>query len=71
MKTVYAVLWIGWIAYFLAVEFTAIGTGHDQYTLSDFVWRAEEVSTSWTALRFFVIAGCVWLLLHLGFHLFT
>lgn len=70
MKTAYAVLWIVWIVMFLAIEFTAIGTGQSRYTLSDFVWRAEEISRAWTAVRFFVICFCTWLLLHLGFGLF-
>jgi hypothetical protein len=67
MKTVYAVLWIGWIAYFLAAEFTAIGTGHDELTLSDFVWRLEEVNSAWTALRYFVAVFCLWLFFHMAF----
>ena len=65
MKTVYAVLWIGWIVAFAAIEFTAIGTGHNQYTLSDFIWRAEQINRAWTALRFFICAGCVFLFGHL------
>lgn len=71
MRTTYAVLWILWIAGFLAIEFTAIGTGHHEYTLSDFVWRAEQINAGWTALRYFVIAFGVWLVLHMGFHLFA
>lgn len=67
MKTTFALLWIGWIVAFLAIEFTAIGTGHRQFTLSDFIWRAEEVNRAWTVLRFFIAAFCVWLLLHLVF----
>jgi hypothetical protein len=71
VKTVYALLWIGWVAAFLAIEFSAIGTGHSQYTLSDFIWRLEEVNRAWTALRFFVAAFCAWLFLHMVFRLFT
>ena len=70
MKTAYALLWTGWILAFLAIELTAIFTGHSQYTLSDFVWRLEEVNRAWTFLRYFVAAFCVWLTLHLVFHLF-
>ena len=66
MKTIYGALWLGWVAYFLAVEFTAIGTGHDNYTLSDFVWRLEEINRTWTALRFALAAFCLWLLLHIS-----
>lgn len=67
MKTAYAALWTGWLAAFLAIELTAIGTGRQQYTLSDFVWRLEEVSRAWTFLRFFICAFCVWLTLHMAF----
>lgn len=69
-QTVYAALWITWIVAFLAIEFSAIGTHHTQYTLSDFVWRAEEVNKAWTALRFGIVVFCAWLFLHLGFGLF-
>lgn len=67
MRTLYAVLWIGWIAAFLGIELTAIFTGHSQYTLSDFVWRLEQVSRAWTFLRFFIVAFCIWLTLHMAF----
>ena len=67
MKTVYAALWIGWIFSFLAIELSAIWSGHDQYTLSFFVWRLEEVNRAWTFLRFFVAAFCLWLTLHMAF----
>lgn len=67
MKTVYAALWIGWIAWFLAVEFTALGTGHPQWTLSEYVWRVEEINRGWTFLRYLVAAFCLWLALHMTF----
>jgi hypothetical protein len=70
VKTTYAALWIGWIAAFLAIELSALFTGHARYTLSDFVWRLEEVNRAWTFLRFFVAAFCLWLTLHLTFGLF-
>lgn len=71
MKTAYALLWIGWIVSFLAIELTALFTGHTQYTLSDFVWRAEEVNRAWTFLRFFIAAFCIWLTLHMVFGWFA
>lgn len=62
---VYAALWIAWAAAFFAIELTALFTGRAQFTLSDFLWRAEEVSQAWTFLRFFIAAACVWLFFHL------
>ena len=70
MAKVYALLWIVWIAAFLCIEMSAIWTGHDQYTLSDFVWRAERINTSWTFLRYFICAFCVWLTAHMAFGAF-
>ena len=66
-QTLYAALWIAWIAAFAVIEFSAILTGHDQWTLSDFVWRAEHISRAWTVLRFFIAAFCVWLFFHMAF----
>lgn len=67
MKTAYALLWIGWVAAFLAIELTALFTGHPQFTLSEFVWRLEQVNGAWTILRFFIMAFCIWLTLHMAF----
>lgn len=66
----YPVLWIGWIAAFLAIELSALFSGHPQYTLSDYVWRLEEINSAWTFLRFFIAAFCIWLALHMVFGLF-
>ena len=67
LSTVYALLWIAWIIAFLAIELTAIFTAHDQYTLSDFVWRLEEINRAWTFLRLVVAFFCAWLFLHMVF----
>lgn len=64
---VYAALWIGFVLWFLAVEFTAIGTGNSKYTLSDFIWNLEQINRGWTFLRFLVCAFCVWLFFHMAF----
>ena len=69
-SAVYAVLWIGWVAGFLAIELTAIFTGHSRFTLSAFVWRLEEINRAWTFLRYFVAVFCAWLFLHMVFGLF-
>ena len=71
MKTLYAVLWIGWIAAFLGIELSAIFTGHSQFTLSDFVWRLEQVNRTWTFLRYMVAAFCLWLFFHMAFRWFA
>jgi hypothetical protein len=70
-SVVYPVLWIVWIVAFLAIEFTAIGTGHPQFTLSDYVWKLEQINRAWTCLRFFIAAFCVWLFFHRVLHWFT
>ena len=66
-RNVYAVLWIFWIASFLAIELSALWRGHSEYTLSEFVWRLEQLGKAWTFLRFFICAFCIWLLLHMAF----
>jgi hypothetical protein len=67
MKLAYAIGWITWIALFLGLELSALFTGHSRYTLSDYVWRLEEISAGWTFLRYFVAVFCLWLMLHLTF----
>jgi len=67
LATLYAVAWILWIAAFLAIELSALFTGHNQYTLSDFVWRLEEVNRSWTFLRYCVAVFCLFLFFHMTF----
>lgn len=67
LSVLYPVLWALWLAAFLAIEFSAIGTGHHQYTLSDYVWRLEEINRGWTVLRYFVAAFCLWLAGHMIF----
>jgi hypothetical protein len=70
MSTAYAIAWIVWVAWFLGWELTALFTGHPQWTLSEYVWRLERLGTSWTFLRYFIAAGCLWLFFHLAFGLF-
>jgi len=67
MKLTYTLLWLGWMVAFLAIELTALFTGHSEYTLSDFVWRLEQVNRAWTFARFFIVAFCLWLTLHMAF----
>jgi len=67
VKTLYAAVWITWIAWFLAWELGALFTGHADLTLSDYVWRLEEINRGWTFLRYFVAVFCLWLFLHMSF----
>ncbi len=65
--TVYALLWITWITAFLAIELSAIFTGHSQFSLSDFVWRLEGTGRTWTFLRYFIAVFLLWLFGHMVF----
>lgn len=70
-SVVYPLLWVAWIAAFLAIELSALWSGHANFTLSEYCWRLEQINRSWTFLRFFIAAFCVWLFFHLVFHWFT
>lgn len=52
---------------FIVLEFTPLALHRSQYTLSDYVWKLEEINRRWTALRFFIAALCMFLFLHLSF----
>jgi hypothetical protein len=67
VKLAYNILWLCWAAMFFALELTALFTKHSNLTLSDYVWRLEEVSTGWTFLRYVVAVMSFWLFLHLTF----
>jgi hypothetical protein len=67
MNRLYPWVWIAWIAWLGAWEGLPIITGHDQYTLSDYVWRLEDLGTAWTFLRYLIAAMSLWLFLHLTF----
>ena len=69
-SAIYPLLWIAWIAAFLAIELSALWSGHSNFTLSSYCWKLEQINRSWTFLRFFIAAGCVWLFCHLVFHWF-
>lgn len=70
LKNTYALAWIFWVAWFLGWELTALFTRHPDLTLSDYVWRLEEISQGWTFLRYFVAVFCLWLFFHMAFGLF-
>lgn len=67
MKTTYAVLWIAWLAAFLVIELSALWSGHPEWTLSEFTWRAERLGQAWTFLRYFLAVFLLWLAGHIVF----
>lgn len=67
MTRAYPWVWIAWVTWFLAWELGALLTGNARLTLSDYVWRLEEINARWTFLRYFVAVFCVWLALHMTF----
>jgi len=67
LKTTYGVLWLLWLASFLAIELTALWTGHPEFTLSEWVWRLEKLGRVWSFARYFVAAFLLWLFFHLVF----
>lgn len=67
MRTLYAVLWACWAGAFIVIEASAFIVHHPDDTLSDFVWRWEGGSLTFSIARFVVAAFCVWLAGHLIF----
>lgn len=65
--TIYATLWVVWLLAFLVIELTALWTGKPQFTLSEYVWRLEQLGRAWTFVRYFVAVFCLWLFLHMAF----
>lgn len=68
MTRVFALLWLGWAAYFGVVEGLAFLLRRPSLTLSDFVWRWE--GAGWTAARYVVAALLLWALCHLVWGMF-
>lgn len=52
------------VAWLLGWEISAFVIRRSDLTISDFTWRLEGVG--WSAARFFIAAGLVWLTLHLS-----
>lgn len=63
----YPWVWLGFGAWFVLWETLALATGHPQWTLSDYVWRMEDIGAGWSALRYFIAAACLFLFFHLAF----
>ena len=70
LAAMYPWVWVFFAAWFAIWETLALGTRHPQWTLSDYVWRLEDIGAGWSALRYLVAAGCLWLFFHLAFGLF-
>lgn len=68
MTRLFALLWIGWIAYFAVVEGTAFLMRRTDLTLSDFTWRLE--GAGWTAARYLIAAVLLWAFCHLVWGMF-
>jgi hypothetical protein len=66
-ERLYPWVWYLWGALFFLFELVPLAMKKDQYTLSEYVWRLEDYSVGWTALRYFVAALCLWLFFHLAF----
>lgn len=66
----YPWVWIAFALWFALWEGLALGTGQSGLTLSDYVWRMEELGSGWTFLRFLIGMLSLWLFLHLTFGLF-
>ena len=43
-SAIYPLLWIAWIAAFLAIELSALWSGHSNFTLSSYCWRLEQIN---------------------------
>jgi hypothetical protein len=69
-RYLYPWAWYAWAAAFAALEGIPLATGHTSWTLSDYVWRLEELGTPWTFLRYLIAVLSLWLFLHLTFGLF-
>jgi hypothetical protein len=78
------IFWACWffasISVFLAVELTALSTGHPENTLSDAVWRMEAARTGqpiyeWSFAHFAFTGGflllVIWLTGHFGWRVWT
>jgi hypothetical protein len=64
---VYPWVWWAFALWGALWESLAIGTGNSRWTLSDYIWRMEDIGAGWSALRYFVAAACLFLFFHLAF----
>ena len=64
MTRLYISAYLVGVAWLLGWELSAIAQRRDDLTISDFTWRLE--GAGWSAARFFIAAGLIWLTLHLS-----
>jgi hypothetical protein len=67
LADLYPWVWFAFAAWFILWEATAFLLGRHDLTLSDYVWRLEEVNARWTFLRYLTAAFTLWLFFHLTF----
>lgn len=63
----YPWVWVIFVGWFALWEGFALGTGHSEWTLSDYVWRLEKLGHGWSFFRYLVAALCLWLFFHFTF----
>ena len=70
--SVFTVLWLSWLVYFLVVEGVALFQSSPRHTLSAHVWawfgtdlKGSKSKTGWARLRkFLLLTFMVWLVVH-------
>lgn len=65
LTRIFAAGWVIWIVLGASLEAAAFALRRTDLTLSEFTWRLE--GPGWTAGRYLLVAGLVFLLLHLAF----
>lgn len=68
LQRVYLIAYLAGVAWLLGWEISAFVIRRHDLTISDFTWRLEGVG--WSAARFFIAAGLIWLTLHLSLRWF-
>lgn len=64
LSVLYMSAYLFGIAWLLGWEISAFAIKRTDLTISDFTWRLEGIG--WSASRFFIAAGLIWLTLHLS-----
>lgn len=68
MQKLYMLAYLGGVAWLLGWELSAFAIGRTDLTISDFTWQLEGIG--WTAARYLIFAGLLWLTFHLSFRWF-
>ena len=64
MQRLYIAAYLSGVAWLLGWEVSAFIIRRHDLTISDFTWTLE--GPGWSAARFFIAAGLIWLTLHLS-----